>query len=494
MASSAAAPGPAAHFGKGGGPGGLSVLRRGQARIRRGPSARRSTRNRWWSPTICSLRLNVHTGDTLRIGGQDFRIAGVVTAEPDRMTGSLNVGPRVMITREGLDRTGLIVRRQPRLGALSLLACRRTAVPASAKCACAAEAAFPEATIADYRETHPIITRGLDRATTFLSLIALIALVIGAMGVASAMHGHLQQKLDSIAVMKCMGARSAQIIRIYTAQTLMLGLGGGVHRRDVRRGRRRGVPRPDREIFHDGRRRVLGRVAGAAGHRRGVPGDAAVHSAAAAGHPRHPSGAGLPPRRGTAFATARRRLRTAGPRARFCSAPALIAGTLTEGDLRDSLRTGAYFTLALAIGIGLPGRRRMACAAAFCAAPARRAEAARRGPPRHRESLPAGQPGAGRGGRARRRRHVHADRFPGAERAGRADPRLRAARHAQRVSARYPGQPAPGAQRFIQSQPGVREAPDVAFAVGRAASPRSTACRRAARLGFRTAVSCAPAR
>src|SRR6185437_9309845 len=87
---------------------------------------------------------------------------------------------------------------------------------------------FPEATIADYRETHPIITRGLDRSTTFLSLIALIALVIGAMGVASAMHGHLQQKLDSIAVMKCIGARSSQVLRIYTAQTLMLGLAGGL--------------------------------------------------------------------------------------------------------------------------------------------------------------------------------------------------------------------------------------------------------------------------
>ena len=54
------------------------------------------------------VRLNVRTGDLLRIGGQDFRIAGVMVSEPDRMTGSLNVGPRVMITREGLDRTGLI--------------------------------------------------------------------------------------------------------------------------------------------------------------------------------------------------------------------------------------------------------------------------------------------------------------------------------------------------------------------------------------------------
>ncbi len=54
--------------------------------------------------------------------------------------------------------------------------------------------AFPEGGIADYRETHPIITRGLERSTTFLSLISLIALIVGALGVATAMHAHLQQK------------------------------------------------------------------------------------------------------------------------------------------------------------------------------------------------------------------------------------------------------------------------------------------------------------
>ena len=173
------------------------------------------------------LRLNVKAGDMLRIGGQDFRIAGVVEAEPDRMTGTLNVGPRVMITRDGLERTGLIgigsraserfLFRLPASGAPSVKEVRRTL-----------KRAFPEATLADYTETHPIITRGLDRSTTFLSLVALIALVIGALGVASAMHGHLQQRLDSIAVMKCVGARSQQVIRIYMVQTLLLGLGGGL--------------------------------------------------------------------------------------------------------------------------------------------------------------------------------------------------------------------------------------------------------------------------
>ena len=173
------------------------------------------------------LRLNAHVGDTLRIGGQDFRIAAVVTGEPDRMTGSLNVGPRVMVTRAGLDRTGLISVGS-RAAERYLFALPRQGGPDVGEVRGILKQAFPEATIADYRETHPIITRGLERATTFLSLIALIALVIGAMGVASAMHGHLQQKLDSIAVMKCIGARSNEVIRIYVAQTLMLGLGGGL--------------------------------------------------------------------------------------------------------------------------------------------------------------------------------------------------------------------------------------------------------------------------
>jgi len=55
------------------------------------------------------LRLHLKIGDTLQLGGQPFRIAGQVTFEPDRMLGSLNVGPRVMMTREGLDHTGLML-------------------------------------------------------------------------------------------------------------------------------------------------------------------------------------------------------------------------------------------------------------------------------------------------------------------------------------------------------------------------------------------------
>jgi len=299
------------------------------------------------------VRLNVRTGDLLHIGGQDFRIAGVMVSEPDRMTGSLNVGPRVMIARQGLDRTGLITPGS-RAAERYLFALPAQGGPDVAQARAVLKQAFPEATIADYRETHPIITRGLDRSTTFLSLIGLIALVIGAMGVASAMHGHLQQKLDSIAVMKCMGARSAQVIRIYTAQTLMLGLGGG----------------------------VIG-VAFGVGVAAAFPGLIAKYFAMDVSPywDAWPAVQGiavaclvtllftLPPLLGIrdirpalifrrdveAKSSARRRGMAPAylVRVAILLGTGAVAGTLTEGSLTDALRTGGFFALALAIGLAL---------------------------------------------------------------------------------------------------------------------------------------------
>ena len=172
------------------------------------------------------LRLKVAVGDSVRLGGQPFRIVGVVTSEPDRMSGSLNVGPRVMISREGLERTGLmsIGSRASERYLFQLT----PGSPGIAEVRRSLEKSFPEALIADFRQTHPIITQGLNRATTFLSLVSLIALIVGALGVATAMQAHLQQKLDSIAIMKCIGARSREIIQIYLLQTVGLGLAGGL--------------------------------------------------------------------------------------------------------------------------------------------------------------------------------------------------------------------------------------------------------------------------
>jgi putative ABC transport system permease protein len=172
------------------------------------------------------IRLGLKTGDLVRIGGQDYRIAAVVVSEPDRMSGSLNIGLRLMMSRQAFERTGLM-QIGSRAAERYLFKLDPGAPPVD-EARAEIKAALPQALIADFRQSHPIITRGLDRATVFLSLVSLIALIVGAIGVGMAMHAHLQQKMDNIAVMKSLGATSKEIIRIYTLQTLMLGAMGGL--------------------------------------------------------------------------------------------------------------------------------------------------------------------------------------------------------------------------------------------------------------------------
>ncbi|HEY7335136.1 MAG TPA: FtsX-like permease family protein [Bryobacteraceae bacterium] len=172
------------------------------------------------------IRLNAKVGDSIRLGGQDYRVAAAVISEPDRMSGSLNIGLRVMMSRDAFERTGLM-QLGSRAAERYLFKLGPNA-PSVAEVRAAIKRALPESLVADFRQSHPIVTSGLDRATVFLSLVSLIALIVGAIGVGMAMHAHLQQKMDHIAVMKSLGGTSREIVRIYTLQTLMLGLVGGL--------------------------------------------------------------------------------------------------------------------------------------------------------------------------------------------------------------------------------------------------------------------------
>jgi putative ABC transport system permease protein len=179
------------------------------------------------------LRLGLHVGNELKLGGQTFRIAATVVNEPDRLSGNFEAGPRVLISREALDTTGLL---GPGNHATERLLFKLpppgdgqpVSDTAVADLKTKLTALLPEAQITDYRETNPSLTEGLDRATSLLSLMSLVALVLGAVGVAMAMRAHLQQRLDTIAIMKSLGARSGQIMKIYLLQTLLLGLAGGL--------------------------------------------------------------------------------------------------------------------------------------------------------------------------------------------------------------------------------------------------------------------------
>ncbi len=170
------------------------------------------------------IRLHVRPGDLLRLGGQEFRIAGMVTLEPDRLASGFGPSMRVMMSRASLDRTGLV---QPGSRSSQRFLFRLRPDANLAQLRDDLQETLPRPRITDFRDGDPAIERGINRSTTFLSLVSLIALIVGSLGVGMAMRSHLQQKMDTIAVMKAVGARSRQIAAIYLFQTLLLGLIGG---------------------------------------------------------------------------------------------------------------------------------------------------------------------------------------------------------------------------------------------------------------------------
>ncbi|MGC2503240.1 MAG: FtsX-like permease family protein [Silvibacterium sp.] len=172
------------------------------------------------------VRLNARVGDVLKIGDRRFRIAAVIAREPDRMSAGIGLGPRVMITRQAMLQAGLLGlgSRATERYLFKLDDAKQNIAGVRAEL----EKILPDALITDFRETNPELTNGLDHATGLLSLICLVAMVLGAIGVGMAMRAHLQQRIEVLAIMKSMGATSNDILRIYLLQTIFLGLAGGL--------------------------------------------------------------------------------------------------------------------------------------------------------------------------------------------------------------------------------------------------------------------------
>lgn len=171
------------------------------------------------------VRFKVRVGDSIRVGGHEFHIAGEVTSEPDRLASGFGPGMRVLMTRDGLDRTGLI-QFGSRSAQRFLFRLKPGANLDAFKDSIRKD--FHRVYISDYREGSETVGKAIENTSTFLSLISLIALILGALGVAMAMHSHLQQRMDTIAVMKAVGARASQVIQVYLIQTLLLGVLGGI--------------------------------------------------------------------------------------------------------------------------------------------------------------------------------------------------------------------------------------------------------------------------
>jgi len=183
---------------------------------------------RWGAVAAPELfaRLDVSVGDPIRVGTETFELRGRILGEPDSPPRTVTLGPRLILPLESLEASGLA---QP--GSL-VYRHWRLVLPEDepfAEWQARLDAAFPDAgwRVRGLDEAAPSVARFVMQVRLFMTLVGLTALVVGGVGVANAVRAHIEQRRDTIAALKCLGASGGLIFKLYLLQVLLLA-GAGI--------------------------------------------------------------------------------------------------------------------------------------------------------------------------------------------------------------------------------------------------------------------------
>jgi putative ABC transport system permease protein len=175
-------------------------------------------------------RLGLGLGDKFTIGEASVTVGGILGEQPDRLADRLSYGPKLLMSRETLDKTrlvqpGSLIRWIYRVKLPEDRASDRDELKAAKS---SIETQFPQAgfAIRDWTDPAPSLRRDADRFTQFISFVGLTALLLGGIGVGNAIQSYMAKKRDIIATFKCLGAPSRLVLLVYLIQALLLASAG----------------------------------------------------------------------------------------------------------------------------------------------------------------------------------------------------------------------------------------------------------------------------
>jgi putative ABC transport system permease protein len=173
------------------------------------------------------LQFAAQVGDSIKIGEATFQIVGRLKKIPGEAVAAALIGPRIYIPMATVEATALLQKGS------------RVTYKAYLRLP---DGTDPDERVAPFQEQldtlrvdSETVTKRAARVgkvmtnlSRFLSLVGFVALLLGGIGVASAMQVHGQDKLTTVALLHCLGATPRQTLAVYSLQTLGLGVVGGV--------------------------------------------------------------------------------------------------------------------------------------------------------------------------------------------------------------------------------------------------------------------------
>ena len=171
-------------------------------------------------------QLDVAIGDEIIIGDGTFEIRGVILREPGGQLGAFSFGPRVLVDYDDLQATGLLAFGTRAERQLLIRVPEARIEPLVEQLREPLRDAFVR--VRSYRQTEDRIAANMRRAENYLSLIGFVVVILGGIGVWSVTRVFVQQRVRSVAILKCLGATSHQVLAIYVMQMVALGVGGSM--------------------------------------------------------------------------------------------------------------------------------------------------------------------------------------------------------------------------------------------------------------------------
>lgn len=170
-------------------------------------------------------QFNVKPGDTVRLGRSTLTVLGAVKQVPGESIAITQLAPRAYIPLALLPETGL-AGKGSLLRFKAALKLPDTVDPVAVEQAIRDKFPTERLSIDTVEERKERLGRTIENVQAFLSLVGFVALFLGAIGVASAIHVYVRQKLTTVAVLRCLGASARQAFGVYVLQGAVLGLLG----------------------------------------------------------------------------------------------------------------------------------------------------------------------------------------------------------------------------------------------------------------------------
>jgi len=200
---------------------GKIIIDDGAQHVIRNENSSIPARGTLWADERLMQRLGLQLGDEVGVGELHLRVAARVVRFVDQSVGFASFAPRVILNAADLPASGL-VQEGSRIGYRLMVAGDAKQV-AALRNWLKSRLTLGEK-MEDVRDARPEIRSALDRAEHFLGLAALTAVMLAGVALALASRHFISRHLDACAMMRCLGADQAQVLRIFLYQFLLLGV------------------------------------------------------------------------------------------------------------------------------------------------------------------------------------------------------------------------------------------------------------------------------